>query len=86
MNDEDGWYAILEFLVQSLVMPNLHAEPCPDAATKCSQSQKSGFADTPFRSFCLPLVNTEHEEGDYIYHNEVEDKRFAQKREKFHVT
>ena len=38
------------------------------------------------KGFCLPLVYTEHEEGDYIYHNEVEDKRFAQKREKFHVT
>ena len=34
LNDDDDRNAISELLMLSFVMPDFHAEPCPDAAAK----------------------------------------------------
>lgn len=47
MEEEDGGEAVLEFKVHGLVVPNLHAEPCPYASAHEGKEEQGGFGYAP---------------------------------------
>ena len=63
--------AILEFLVQWLVMPRFHPYPGAHAAAYRGQHQECWLWDAPFVFLRLPLVNAINQESYHINCGEV---------------
>ena len=47
LEEDDGGEAVLEFKVHGLVVPNLHAEPCPNASAHEGKEEQCGFRYAP---------------------------------------
>ena len=47
LEEDDGGEAVLEFKVHGLVVPNLHAEPCPNASAHEGEQEQCGFRYAP---------------------------------------
>ena len=43
LEEDDGGEAVLEFKVHGLVVPNLHAEPRPNASANDGEQEQGGF-------------------------------------------
>ena len=76
LNNDDGRNTILELLVEGLMMPNFHAQPCSEASAKDGQGEECCLPDAPFRLLCFPLVDTVGEKGCHVDGNEVDTKYF----------
>lgn len=51
LEEDDGGEAVLEFKVHGLVVPNLHAKPCPYASANDGEQEQSGFGYAPLFPF-----------------------------------
>lgn len=66
MEEEEQGHSILELLVHGLVVPYLHAEPCPYASANGGKQEQGGFGYAPLPPFGFVLVNAVHEECNDI--------------------
>ena len=66
MEEEEQGHSILELLVHGLVVPYLHAEPCPYASANGGKQEQGGFGYAPLSPFGFVLVNAVHDEGGGI--------------------
>ena len=72
MSTQNEWNAKLELLVQGLVMPGFHTQPCADATTKGCHPQERGLGDAPLGTFSLPFVDAIDKERKYVDDGEVD--------------
>jgi hypothetical protein len=63
LEEDDGGEAVLEFKVYGLVVPNLHAEPCPNASAHDGKEEQCGFRYAPTALPGLEFVNAIDKEG-----------------------
>ena len=71
MEEEDGGEAVLEFKVHGLVVPNLHAEPCPNASAHDGKEEQCGFRYAPPALPGLEFVYAIDKEGYGIDYKQV---------------
>ena len=62
LQDDDGGDALLELLVQRLVMPNPHTRPSSYATSDGCQGEEGGFGYAPFGFLRLVFVHTIEDE------------------------
>ena len=71
LEEEDDGETVLEFAVHGLVVPCLHAEPCPYASAHEGKEEQCGFRYAPPAFTGLELVNAIDKEGYGIDYKQV---------------
>ena len=71
LEEDDGWEAVLEFKVHGLVVPNLHAEPRPNASAHDGKEEQGRFRYAPTALPGLEFVNAIDKEGYGIDYKQV---------------
>ena len=71
LEEDDGGETVLEFKVHGLVVPNLHAEPCPNASAHEGKEEQCGFRYAPTALPGLEFVNAIYDERQGIDYKQV---------------
>ena len=66
LEEDDGGETVLEFKVHGLVVPCLHAEPCPYASAHDGEQEQCGFRYAPPALPGLEFVNAIYDERQGI--------------------